>query len=383
MSCGLQGTSEVVREPKIVDLPERITKIKAGASHTCAIGQSGTLYCWGIIARLLPELKKDAEGRPLPVGIFRPEAPIVEISSLGVYACVLLENSSVYCWGMNTDGQLSPRFGRADPLKEKETSRFENRSEFYQFEKVALHLEAGGRVSCVVFADTSLDCWGRTLLPGKRGADVLRRTIQSEVPGAQLRDVRVGGDHICFVTSENQLFCWGDNSYRQALPYSLESYLEEPKKVLSGVGTVYLGAKQTCALTLEQRLICWGEIDCPVAMQGQEAHRGESAANEWMECFRGIKVETAAIGPNMLCALSSEGNVYCSALSGPLNVIEPQQEDARTGRTEATKNAQRIPLPGPMQSVAAGMGHACALSKSGKVYCWGQNQAKQAIPQSW
>ena len=105
MSCGLQGTSEVVREPKIVDLPERITKIKAGASHTCAIGQSGTLYCWGIIARLLPELKKDAEGRPLPVGIFRPEAPIVEISSLGVYACVLLENSSVYCWGMNTVGQ--------------------------------------------------------------------------------------------------------------------------------------------------------------------------------------------------------------------------------------------------------------------------------------
>lgn len=76
-----------------------------------------------------------------------------------------------------------------------------------------------------------------------------------------------------------------------------------------------------------------------------------------------------AIGDNAACALNRSGQLYCWG------------DSSGKGELFSTRQGFTMPraakLPGAAQSVAAGLNHFCAIV-SGDVYCWGNNEYRQA-----
>ena len=79
------------------------TALASGYEHTCAL-MGDQVFCWG--------LNTDGEvgdgtttNRPSPT-LITIAAEGIAISAGGYHTCVLMSNGSVYCWGNNTHGQI-------------------------------------------------------------------------------------------------------------------------------------------------------------------------------------------------------------------------------------------------------------------------------------
>jgi hypothetical protein len=73
------------------------------------------------------------------------------------------------------------------------------------------------------------------------------------------------------------------------------------------------------------------------------------------------EVASVAVGPLNLCVIGTGGGVSCTALE--------QGERFVTFAIEGVSNAVAL---------AMGQGHACALGKSGEIWCWGATDELEA-----
>jgi alpha-tubulin suppressor-like RCC1 family protein len=74
-------------------------------------------------------------------------------------------------------------------------------------------------------------------------------------------------------------------------------------------------------------------------------------------------VRQISAGGHSTCAVDHDGKVWCWGANELQNFASPP-----SGRlTQPTL----IPLPEPMIDVKTTLGHACTLSTTGHVYCWG------------
>ena len=102
------GDQTIRNRPILIQSPENqhFTDLSLGEDHTCGILENGSVYCWGknnygqlgdgsTTNNLTPVFTK------LPIG-----SKAVAISSGFNHNCVILDNSSVYCWGYNGYGNL-------------------------------------------------------------------------------------------------------------------------------------------------------------------------------------------------------------------------------------------------------------------------------------
>ena len=92
--------------PQTVTLPEKATSVALGFSFTCAIGESGKVYCWG--GNSLGQIGVDtyASEYTTPQHVSGLSAKAVEIVAGDAHACARLVTGEVECWGANTYWQL-------------------------------------------------------------------------------------------------------------------------------------------------------------------------------------------------------------------------------------------------------------------------------------
>ena len=93
------------------------TAISAAGYHICALTAAGTISCWG--GNQYGELGNGSTTPSSPYGV----ASAVQVVGLGSQAiavgagnnftCAVLKNGSVWCWGINTFGQLGNSSGNA------------------------------------------------------------------------------------------------------------------------------------------------------------------------------------------------------------------------------------------------------------------------------
>ena len=151
------GATDYQPEPVSVTGITTATAVSAGDEHSCALLSNGTIQCWG--RNIFGGLGDDTtDSTTAPGNIVSGISDATAIASGGAFACALLSDGAVKCWGGNRFGSLGN--GTTDnSLTPVPVSGITN----------AIAIEAGGfRVTssvkghaCAILSDGSMECWGQ------------------------------------------------------------------------------------------------------------------------------------------------------------------------------------------------------------------------------
>ncbi len=233
-------------------------------------------------------------------------------------------------------------------------------------------ITAGSSHTCSLSTEGDVFCWGDNFFGqvGERTTpfSTIERT-PIPVMDVEFRAVAAGGTHTCALSMAGQMYCRGNNGSGQLGAGTLSTY-EGPVLVNAG-GIEFLavtaGERHTCALSADGDVYCWG-----LNVAGQ---LGDGATDNRHEptpvLSGGEKFQAIAAGYYHSCALTETGDAYCWGLN----------EDGQLG--DGTTDSRSVPTlvdtPGGVlwQAITAGQFHSCALSTDGDAYCWGRNQDGQ------
>ncbi len=177
----------------------------AGQGHTCGIRAPGNLWCWGRnsggelgIGTLDPGQIRV----PLRVGA---ETDWFDVRIGQSTSCALRQTGSLYCWGDNTEGSL----GLGDTNQRNAPTRVGTFDDWVEITVDTFH-------SCGVRKDGSLHCWGRNL-EGQLGlGDQADRMVPTRVDAAtDWSAVHAGRFHTCALKRDGSVFCTGQNDEGQ------------------------------------------------------------------------------------------------------------------------------------------------------------------------
>jgi alpha-tubulin suppressor-like RCC1 family protein len=189
--------------------------------------------------------------------------------------------------------------------------------------------------------------------------------------------VAVGGDHLCAIRSDGRAFCWGFGERGQLGSGKIEGFLAAPVEVvgLPAATAISAGGEFTCALTAAGGVYCWGNDE-----YGQVGD-GVADINASRPAPFAVPLPSAAVavtaggyhfGGGHSCALLASGAVYCWGADQA-----GQIGDGKSGfNVFSTAPFVVAGLP-PIQAIAAGGMHTCALAADGRVFCWGDDAAGQ------
>ncbi len=130
-------------------LSSGVTALAAGSAHTCALGSSGRVKCWGRGA--FGELGNNGtEGSLVPVDAIGLTSGVIAVTAGDYHTCALTFGGGVKCWGDNGEGQLG------DNSKVKSLVSVDVNSLTSGVTSVA----AGYKHTCAFTSGGSLKCWG-------------------------------------------------------------------------------------------------------------------------------------------------------------------------------------------------------------------------------
>ena len=285
------------------------------------------------------------------------------ISAGFAHSCGVTPDGVAYCWGDGRKGALGNGRRQVSRLPQRVIGQ-------YAFVEVG----AGGDFTCARTADSQVFCWGgERPVPGWPELSDVPRAVTLPKPATAMA---VGRRHVCVLDSEGIAYCWGWNvdgetgggtsgidAAMVATPTPVDTDARF-KNLSAGLGF-------TCGVTLEGTVRCWGtNIDRIV---------GEQAADRCGEitpipcATRPVAVpipelaSTVSAGTSHACVLTVSGRVFCwgSNGSGQVGAYGPGVPSVPVP-SEVTIKRQ-----GPFLSVSSGGVHSCALTTSRRVYCWG------------
>jgi alpha-tubulin suppressor-like RCC1 family protein len=238
-------------------------------------------------------------------------------------------------------------------------------------------IAAGRFHSCGVTPQGTVKCWGVNDA-GQLGNNSTRNALApvDAVGPTNVTTISAGGEHTCAVTAQGAVKCWGRNSFGQLGNNSTTGSLVPADVVnLSGITAVTAGGAHTCALKGDGKVKCWGAND-----SGQLGNNSTAASQLPVEVKRFdfashdfaslTGVTSIAAGLGHTCAVSVQGKVLCwgenrSGQLGDNSTSEPRVALEVYGAS------------GGITAVSTGTSHTCALGAQGTVTCWGGNSFGQ------
>jgi len=235
--------------------------IVAGEYHSCAALTDGSVACWGEDSN--NELGDgDSADSPAPVNVqidrktpptLLGNANSVSASTAywrGTHTCALTSNGAIYCWGLDSYGQLGDQGNTNSNI----ALRVPN--------IVATAVGAGAYSTCALLSGGSVRCWGSGTsgeLGDGKGTDSLTPVTVSLTVSATV--LAKGSDHGCVIlgNATHTVQCWGLNDSGQLGDASF-TQRNSPVDVrnLSQATALSSGYKHTCAV-VAGAVYCWGD----------------------------------------------------------------------------------------------------------------------------
>ncbi len=204
--------------------------IALGAKHSCVIMANKSVKCWGLNAngQLGQDHKNNLGDNPEEISLLAEVNLGVgrtakAIAAGAAHTCVLLDNGTVKCFGLNANGQL----GQDHTLSlGDESGEMANIGPInLGIGRVATAITAGENYSCALLDNKSVKCWGENNF-GQLGQNSITSLGDESGEMATLAPINLGagrlatkiaagGSTTCALLDDNSLKCWGKNSYGQ------------------------------------------------------------------------------------------------------------------------------------------------------------------------
>jgi alpha-tubulin suppressor-like RCC1 family protein len=281
----------VLSGPVQVSLPGAALQLASGFSHSCAVLDSGELWCWGDGNE--GQLGRDdfyGGGDSRDEDALVPELISVQDEATGWsfvdtgegHTCGLRGDGALWCWGRNTGRQVGVASDEGQiraPVRVGADTDWQS-------------LDAAQNYTCALKTDGTLWCWGFNMGFASRSGNPLGMpgTLQLDAPtqvaDGQWRALSTNMFHTCAIDLEAQVWCWGRNHEGQ-LTLENPPDPEDPTRrlevhprtlVASGAALVGVGTFTTCVVPASGGLRCVGKND-----RGQLGVPGLPATAEFVD----------------------------------------------------------------------------------------------------
>ena len=278
----------------------------ASGEHTCAIASDGRRTCWGRNDSGMLGAG-DTAGH---VGLVATDADAWTLFTGGQdHMCGLREGASLWCWGDNGDGHVGDgsTVNRASPVA---------------VAGLWVDVDAGNDFTCAIADDGRVHCWGENDF-GQLGEGASINTEANPVPvplsgsfptGARWVDVGAGADHACGLLEDGSAWCWGvNNDGNLGSSAFMDELSPSPIEVDGGpYREIHVGGDHACAFGVDGRLWCWGDNAHGTIGNGE---MGGSAAPTIVTHPEGVAWMKATVGADHTCALDAVRTLWCWGLN--------------------------------------------------------------------
>ena len=302
-----------------------ILKIASGGSHTCAIASDNLAYCWGFDAsdQLGNGVGTSSQFSPSAVdtsGVLSGKT-ILDISAAGSHTCAIASDNLPYCWGSDSNGQLgngATTGNQSSPVAVDTSGVLSG--------KTILSIETGSSHTCAIASDNLVYCWGidtngqlgNGATTGNQVSPVAVDT-SGVLSGKTITKLALAISHTCAIASDNLAYCWGwdDNGQigngattgDQVSPVAVDT-----SGVLSGktILDIDAGTYTTCSIASDNQGYCWGnDTNGPLGNGATSSDQPSPVAVDNTGVLSGKDLTAIAIYGSSTCTISSEGKAYC------------------------------------------------------------------------
>jgi alpha-tubulin suppressor-like RCC1 family protein len=365
---GTGGTSGAAGSPDAGGPGYSQTQLALGSYHTCSVRYDGRVVCWG--GNQQGQLGDGTnEARTTPVRVPLPAAAVQALTAGFRHTCAALVTGEVYCWGENTDGQVSP------DGESIVTSPVRVPIDGLGFASVN-GLAAGEYHTCAALADGRLICWGSNrqgqLGIGPSTADAPPREVPLPGPASQ---VSAGDFFTCAIVNaegKNGVWCFGQNHYGQ-LGDGTNEDSSSPVRALLDDSVQWIDAGGFFVIASLQGegyppLYGWGENG-----SGQLGPDVGGATSVPTKITPSWNLVDWSAGLSHACAVRWHDEPPWETLCWGTN------GQGQLGDGTLTSRAEPRAVKGDFEAlvVEAGLLHTCAESLEGGAYCWGSNEFGQ------
>lgn len=291
-------------EPTPVAQLSGVKKVVAGAQHSCALLEAGTVRCWG--EGKAGQLARGPDLTPsyVPKDVIGVERAI-DLDAGYNFNCALHENKQISCWGSDGEGQLGNNLLPSDPR---------NPPTLVDGIDNAVGVVAGGSHACAILEDGTAKCWGWNAYGqiGSNNPDAVTRSTPDLVIGLdRIVKLSAGLHNTCAILADGTLWCWGygDSAALGGGRRSDSAYVPVKVPGLSDVQDVSVGEYHVCAILPEGKVRCWGADDW--GQVGDAANTGERYAEGPREVLPGFAAVELALGGFHSCARGISGEIAC------------------------------------------------------------------------
>ena len=252
--AGQLGDGTTTNSPVPVQVSGHATDwatVTAGQDYTCAEKTGGTVWCWGVNSsgQLGDGTTTDS---PVPVQVSGHAADWATVTAGGDHTCAEKTGGTVWCWGDNGNGELGDGTTTNSPVPVQVSGHATDWAT----------VTAGQGYTCAEKAGGTVWCWGVNS-SGQLGDGT---TTDSPVPvqvsghAADWATVTTNWAHTCAIKTDHTMWCWGDNGFGQlgdgtttnsAVPVQVNGHTTDWATVSDGLG-------HTCAEKTDGTVWCWG-----------------------------------------------------------------------------------------------------------------------------
>ena len=214
-----------------------------------------------------------------------------------------------------------------------------------------------------------------------------------------IRQITAGGAHACALSSDNSIWCWGNNKYKQLGNLTDPNKLtrtstpvlvditrkgEKAGKVIS----IQAGGSFTCAIVdpllngvakaYNQSVVCWGDAQNDLALGSGGSIQPNDYVRFYNSNFKSNTILTGvtqiSLGTGHACAVAAGGNAYCWGFGTNAQLGQ--------GTLDNSNVAKKVVNLGPVTTLTTNGLTTCAKLHNPQnglfnTSCWGSNSIGQ------
>jgi alpha-tubulin suppressor-like RCC1 family protein len=208
-----------------------LTDIKAiadGRWFNCALKTDGSVWCWGrgiegqlgegslFITSDLPVQVKDSTGTGFLTGVN-------SITAGAFHTCAAKDDGTMWCWGKGTDGQLGNNDSSTNvglPVQVKDIAGTGILTGVQS-------ISTGDAHSCAITnGGIEVLCWGENSVGQLGNNSTVDSLLPIVVSGlTEVKSITSGSNHSCAKILDGTAWCWGSNSLKEISPNADTQYI--------------------------------------------------------------------------------------------------------------------------------------------------------------